>query len=350
VAVGTDTATPYTFTWNADAAAAGAHQLTLIALDAAGNASTAARTVAVRDTSAPTVAFTSPAASASVTGTVSVGVTASDDVAVAQVLLQVDGVDVATDLAAPWSFSWNTSTLWLGVHTLRIVASDGTGNSSFATRTVTVATTSVPFVSLSGDPAAEQGRALHIRVDAASDVGISRIDVSVDGAAIGTGTASPYLLDWIAVGIGQHTVTTLVTDTAGQTSSTSRVRTVTMPSIAPDAIFGSSPPDDTGGTDTNETPPPTIRDHAKPALLVTGTRSGRTITEATFTLRVIARDATGVTRVELWINGHRTRVTRAAAARFVLARRLLRAGRNTVVIKVFDPAGNVATKTLVLRR
>ncbi|MBC7460041.1 MAG: hypothetical protein H7287_01630, partial [Thermoleophilia bacterium] len=130
VAMGTDTATPYIFTWNADAAAAGAHQLTLIALDAAGNSSTAARTVAVRDTSAPIVAFTSPAASTSVTGTVSVGATASDDVAVAQVLLQVDGVDVATDPAAPWSFSWNTSTLWLGVHTLRIVASDGTGNSS----------------------------------------------------------------------------------------------------------------------------------------------------------------------------------------------------------------------------
>src|SRR5271168_4610020 len=66
-------------------------------------------------TSAPppaplTVAITSPAASATVSGTVAIAASASDGVAISSVQLQVDGASVgAADTSSPYNFSWSTT-------------------------------------------------------------------------------------------------------------------------------------------------------------------------------------------------------------------------------------------------
>ncbi len=67
------TAAPYELTWNDGGDANGSHVLTAIARDAAGNQSSSIVSVTVsNDTAAPTVALTSPAAGATVGGTVTV--------------------------------------------------------------------------------------------------------------------------------------------------------------------------------------------------------------------------------------------------------------------------------------
>ena len=63
----TDTASPYTTTWNPATVALGTHSLTAKAYDAAGHSTTsAAVSVKVTDTTAPTVVLTSPSTGSSV--------------------------------------------------------------------------------------------------------------------------------------------------------------------------------------------------------------------------------------------------------------------------------------------
>jgi poly(hydroxyalkanoate) depolymerase family esterase len=91
------------------------------------------------DTVAPTVALTAPAAGATVTGTITVTVAASDDLGVVRVDLVVDGAVTSSDTTAPYAFAVDTTTLGNGSHTLAAVAVDAAGNAgTSAIATVTV--------------------------------------------------------------------------------------------------------------------------------------------------------------------------------------------------------------------
>jgi M6 family metalloprotease-like protein len=80
------------------------------------------------DTIAPVIAITAPTAGATLTGTASVNVTATDNKGVTKVELYVDGTLAATDTAAPFSFSWNSGTVANGTHVLTTKAYDAAGN------------------------------------------------------------------------------------------------------------------------------------------------------------------------------------------------------------------------------
>ena len=77
-------------------------------VDASAAVIAAAGTVAV-DTQAPAVSIAAPLGSASVSGLTTVDVSASDNVGVTKVVLQVNGNSVATDTASPFQFSWDTA-------------------------------------------------------------------------------------------------------------------------------------------------------------------------------------------------------------------------------------------------
>jgi len=87
-----DTAAPYSIAWNTATVANGAHSLSAIARDGAGNTATSLVTVTVNnDVTAPTVSITAPADGATVTGTaVAVSAAASDNIAVVGVQFLVD--------------------------------------------------------------------------------------------------------------------------------------------------------------------------------------------------------------------------------------------------------------------
>jgi len=94
------------------------------------------------DTNAPSVILTAPAAGATVSNTVSISATATDNVAVAGVQFRLDGASNlgAEDTVSPYSFSWNTAGAANGIHALTAVARDTVGNlatSAFITVTVT---------------------------------------------------------------------------------------------------------------------------------------------------------------------------------------------------------------------
>ncbi|HEY7496928.1 MAG TPA: Ig-like domain-containing protein [Vicinamibacterales bacterium] len=90
------------------------------------------------DAAAPQVAIDSPAAGAVLSGVETVDVTADDDSRVEKVDLLVDGQLRSIDLAAPYSFPLDTTTLSNGSHTLQARAHDIDGRRTTASRTVTV--------------------------------------------------------------------------------------------------------------------------------------------------------------------------------------------------------------------
>src|SRR5271163_1254622 len=101
-----------------------------VVTNSAGNATSSAATLTVTpDTTPPTVSITSPASGATVSGTITVNASASDNVAVANVQLQVDGANSgAADTSSPYNFPLNTTTLSNGSHSLTTVATDTSGN------------------------------------------------------------------------------------------------------------------------------------------------------------------------------------------------------------------------------
>ena len=134
--IGTDTTSPYTVSWTP--ASAGTHTLTARATDDGGLATTsigAAVSVSPAsgaDTQAPTAALTAPADLATgLTGTLTLSATASDNVGVAGVEFQLDGVIVGSeDTSAPYSVTVNSGSYAAGQHVVRARARDAAGNLS----------------------------------------------------------------------------------------------------------------------------------------------------------------------------------------------------------------------------
>ena len=130
-----DTSAPYAVSWNTTATADGSHTLTATARDAAGNTTSASVTVKVSnapppDTTPPTVAITTPANGATVSGTINVTASAADNVGVAGVQFLLDRVVRADVTTAPYSVPWDTTTASNGSHTLNAVARDAAGNTA----------------------------------------------------------------------------------------------------------------------------------------------------------------------------------------------------------------------------
>jgi hypothetical protein len=111
------------------------------AKDAAGNVSSSrADTVVITlpDTVAPVVALSNLVSGSTVSGSVAVTATATDNVGVSKVEFYVNNVLKATDTASPYTFNWDTSTSANGSYTLTAKAYDAASNVSSAAVTVTV--------------------------------------------------------------------------------------------------------------------------------------------------------------------------------------------------------------------
>jgi len=105
-------------------------------------------TVSNADTTPPAVSITAPASGATVSGSVTVSASASDNVGVGGVQFLVDGANLGSeDTSSPYSVSWNTTTLANGSHTLTATARDAAGNRTTSSPvTVTVSNGSPPPV------------------------------------------------------------------------------------------------------------------------------------------------------------------------------------------------------------
>jgi hypothetical protein len=220
--------TSWSFTVDTSKLAAGSHTATARALDAAGNSAAASVVFPVSgpaDTTPPTASIAAPTANSSVSGTVTVAGTASDDTQVAKVELSVDGGPYqAAQGTASWSAAVDTSGYPNGSHTLKARATDPSGNVGLTSETVVVSNDlAPPSVAVTAPAAgATVSGSVPVSGTAADDVSLAKVELSVDGggyqAAQGT-TSWTSTVDSTKLANGSHTLTARATDGAGKTST-----------------------------------------------------------------------------------------------------------------------------------
>jgi hypothetical protein len=174
------------------------------------------------DSTPPTVSFTSPAASTTVTGTAAITVTASDNVGVSGVTLTANGVPVGTDTSAPYTFSWSTAGV-LGSCTLIATARDAAENTGTASMVVNVQNSSIdttaPTVTITSPAEAHliTQSTTPVTVNAVDNVGVVRAELYVNGGLIANSNNSPFTLKWNTrrLARGTYTVTVKAFDARG---------------------------------------------------------------------------------------------------------------------------------------
>ncbi len=132
--VGSVSSSPYTVNWDCRGVANGAHAITAVASDVAGNQGTSTAvnvTVAnLVDTTAPTVNLTAPAGG-TISNTVTLSASASDNAGgsgMSSVAFLVDGNAAGTISNAPYTMQWNSRNVANGTHTIAARARDVAGN------------------------------------------------------------------------------------------------------------------------------------------------------------------------------------------------------------------------------
>lgn len=223
-----DSAAPYGWSWNTAIYSNDAHTLKVVASDTAGQTASSQISVTVNNPAVdnpPSVTITAPADGASVSGSVNITVSASDDVGVAAVGFYVDGVWKSSDTSSPYGWTWNTSGYSNVSHTLSAKAVDTGGQTAANQVSVTVnnaAADNPPAVSITSPVnGTTVSGTVNVTVSATDDNGVSGVSFYVDNVHKALDSTAPYGWSWDTARYsnGAHTLKALASDTTGQTAS-----------------------------------------------------------------------------------------------------------------------------------
>jgi hypothetical protein len=181
------------------------------------------------DHTAPSISILSPVNGSTISTTVTVISSASDNVGVAGTQLRIDGVVVAGYQPASYAMSWNPNTVAVGAHTLSVLAYDAVGNASTSSVTVNVvrADTTPPVVRITSPKnGGGVGKQTRISVTASDNSSVSNISVYGDGRLLGSyacGAASCNASAYWNTGAlarGTHTISATARDASGNQATT----------------------------------------------------------------------------------------------------------------------------------
>ena len=191
---------------------------------------TATTPIVAADKTPPTVSIASPTGG-TVSGTVTVAVSAKDNVGVARVDLRVNGSTVATTTTAPFSIAWNSTSVPNGNDTLTAVAYDAAGNTA-ASAGVPVnvanaapaktADTIAPTLAITNPVDGSRVSGMVSIATSANDnsgsAGITQV-LSIDGVVRGSviGTSLRYKWNAKNAATGLHAISVTARDAAGNT-------------------------------------------------------------------------------------------------------------------------------------
>jgi peptidoglycan/xylan/chitin deacetylase (PgdA/CDA1 family) len=330
-----DTLSPYQLSFNTKTLSNGTHTVSAKARDAAGNTKTSAAVSviiknAVPDTTPPTVSITSPTADKTISGTVSLIASASDNVKVVGVQFMVDGVSVgAEDTLSPYQLSFNTKTLSNGTHTISAKARDAAGNTKTSTPiSVTVNNvvpdTTLPVISITNPVAGSVvSDTINLTANATDNIGVVGVQFLIDNVNFGAeDTLSPYQInfDTKTLNNGTHTVSAKARDAAGNTKTSAAV-SITINNIIPD------------------TTPPIVS--------VTSPIAGSVVSD-TINLTANATDNIGVVGVQFVLDGMNFNSEDTVSPyQTSLDTKTLSDGGHTISAKARDAAGNITTSAAI---
>ena len=240
--VGTDTTSPYAFTWSN--VPAGTYAITAKATDNGGASSVStARTVTVASNAAPQVTLTAPVAGQSFAygAPIALAANASDaDGSIAKVEFFAGTTRLSTDTSAPYAFNWNNATV--GTHSITARATDNLGTATTSPpASVTVTSNALPTVNLALPREGQQfvtGQTINLVATAGDTDGtVARIEFMHGTTVIATVTSVPHAYAWTNVPTGTYAIYARAVDNRGAV----RTSSVVTIHVAPLAVTVASP-------------------------------------------------------------------------------------------------------------
>jgi subtilisin family serine protease len=161
---------------------------------------------------------------------------------------------------------------------------------------------------------------ISVAVSASDNVGVSRVDLYVDGVFYGSDTTAPYSFYWdtTQIGNGTHTLAAVALDAAGNSGASASV-SVSV-NNAP-VVADTQPPVVTINSPANTTGPNKL------------------------SVSVSATDNVGVIKVQLYLDGTLTATDTASPYSFSVNTSKLARGTHTLQAKAYDPSGNVGVSS-----
>ncbi|MEW6207196.1 MAG: S8 family serine peptidase [Acidobacteriota bacterium] len=192
-------------------------------INAARAVQMALSTTGDRDTQAPTVSILAPTTGATVSGTVNLQASASDNTTVASVSFSIDGTALGTVSKSPYTLSWNSLSVANGSHVLMATATDQAGNTASVGLNFTVSNiVDLPPVAAITSPANGSSfptttRTVTVTASATDETGVTSVELYVDGKRVATSRKAPYSLKWDVrrAANGAHTLVIKAYDRAG---------------------------------------------------------------------------------------------------------------------------------------
>lgn len=292
-----------------------AYYFAITAVNTAGIETPYSTIVTVPELIPPTVSVAAPAPGASVSGTVSVRAEASDNDAVARVEFYVDGALVSTVTSAPYLYSWNTSGLTAGAHTLAAKAYDRAGNlGESGSSTVTVVNDALaPTVALSvpGSDATLHG-SVAVNASANDNTGVARLELYANGTLIYAGNQAPISYSWntALLANGSYTLTARAYDATGNVGESAALL-VTV-----------------------------YNDTTAPLVSIAALENSATLAGVA-QVSVGASDDVAVAKVEFYVNGALQATQTSTPYSFTWNTAQIANGNYTLTARAYDAAGNV---------
>lgn len=281
----------------------------------------------IPDTTPPTVSITSPSNDTSVSGTITISASASDNVGMAKVELYIDGLLKSTDTASPFNFVWDSTTVGNGFHTILVKAYDLAGNIGTST-TVSVTVnnnqgdTTPPTVSITAPTNGTTVLGMVFVTSTASDnVGVTKVELYVDGTLQNTDTSSPYSFVWNSsmVANGLHTFVANAYDAAGNIGTSATI-----------SVNVNNP----------------LSDTILPTVSVISP-SNESIVSGTIIMTASASDNVGVTQVGFYVDGALQSTDTTSPYSYIWNSTSVTNGVHTLIAKAYDAVGNVGISSTI---
>lgn len=189
----------------------------------------------VADTTPPTVSLSAPTNGSTVSGTVNIQASASDDGGIAKVEFYVDTNLMKSATSSPYSHSWDTKTVADGSHTVTAKAYDKAGNMAAQSAAVTVKNTDTdaPSAPSSLTATADSTSAVSLAWKASTDnIGVAGYWVQRDGVTLAKVGATTSFRDASVNADTTYAYQLLAFDAAGNLSQPSNTAQVTTPKPA----------------------------------------------------------------------------------------------------------------------
>jgi len=286
----TDEEQPYGYTWDTTQEIEDAeHIISVVLRDLAGN-ETSLNPITVivdndppDDDTPPIILITEPAAGQTLSGIVSIVISASDDSGIDHIVFHIDGDSIYSDDSYPYIYSWDTESVADdGEHIIGVIGYDLSGNTSLATP-ITVFIDNFDNIYPTGEilsPFAGQtvSGIISIEISASDNEGVNYVDLSIDGFSRVIIDDYPYTYEWDTTNETDdedHVISAVIADISGN-----------LTYISPISVFVNN----------------NVDDSTPPVGVISNPLSGQTVSGIVI-FTVLAQDNNAVAGVDFFIDG-----------------------------------------------